>query len=49
MSSLAADLAIGIDGDAGVRADAQQPRFLVGVILILIFEEALGLYGLIWA
>merc|ERR1739848_791090 len=45
MSSLAAGLAIGIVGDAGVRANAQQPRLFVGIILI--FAEALGLYGLI--
>merc|ERR1719461_2447637 len=37
MSSLAAGLAIGIVGDAGVRANAQQPRLFVGMILILIF------------
>eukprot|EP00928_Gymnodinium_smaydae_P082788 TRINITY_DN6607_c0_g6_i1.p1 TRINITY_DN6607_c0_g6~~TRINITY_DN6607_c0_g6_i1.p1 ORF type:complete len:172 (-),score=23.86 TRINITY_DN6607_c0_g6_i1:186-701(-) len=47
LSSLAAGLAIGIAGDAGVRANAQQPRLFVGMILILIFAEALGLYGLI--
>jgi len=47
MSSLAAGLAIGIVGDAGVRANAQQSRLYVGMILILIFAEALGLYGLI--
>merc|ERR1712025_935883 len=47
MSALAAGLAIGIVGDAGVRANAQQPRLFVGMILILIFAEALGLYGLI--
>merc|ERR1711862_877118 len=47
MSSLAAGLAIGIVGDAGVRANAQHPRLFVGMILILIFAEALGLYGLI--
>merc|ERR1712091_563231 len=47
MNSLAAGLAIGIVGDAGVRANAQQPRLFVGMILILIFAEALGLYGLI--
>merc|ERR1711865_1353259 len=41
MSSLAAGLAIGIVGDAGVRANAQQPRLFVGMILILIFAEAL--------
>merc|ERR1719188_2330254 len=46
-SSLAAGLAIGVVGDAGVRANAQQPKLFVGLILILIFAEALGLYGLI--
>merc|ERR1719331_3517597 len=34
---LAAGLTIGIVGDAGVRANAQQPRFFVGINLILIF------------
>jgi V-type H+-transporting ATPase 16kDa proteolipid subunit len=47
LSSLAAGLAIGIVGDAGVRANAQQPKLFVGMILILIFAEALALYGLI--
>merc|ERR1712012_552077 len=47
LSSMAAGLAIGVVGDAGVRANAQQPRMFVGMILILIFAEALGLYGLI--
>jgi len=46
---LAAGLAIGIVGDAGVRANAQEDRIFVGMILILIFAEALGLYGLIVA
>ena len=36
-------------GDAGVRAVAQQPKMYVGMVLILIFAEALGLYGLIVA
>ena len=36
-SSLAAGLAIGIVGDAGVRANAQQDKIFVGMILILIF------------
>merc|ERR1719440_2660079 len=49
LSSLAAGLAIGIVGDAGVRANAQQPKLFVGMILILIFAEALGLYGFIVA
>lgn len=47
LSGLAAGMAIGIVGDAGVRAVAQQPRLFVGMILILIFAEALALYGLI--
>ncbi|KAM3133023.1 V-type proton ATPase 16 kDa proteolipid subunit c 2 [Paramecium bursaria] len=47
LSSLSAGLAIGIVGDAGVRANAQQDRIFVGMILILIFAEALALYGLI--
>jgi len=46
-SGLAAGVAIGIAGDAGVRAVAQQPKVYVGMVLILIFAEALGLYGLI--
>ena len=49
LSGLAAGTAIGIVGDAGVRATAQQPKLFVGMILILIFAEALGLYGLIVA
>ena len=35
--------------DAGVRAVGQQEKLFVGMILILIFAEALGLYGLIVA
>ena len=48
-SGLAAGMAIGIVGDAGVRAIGQQEKLFVAVILILIFAEALGLYGLIVA
>jgi V-type H+-transporting ATPase proteolipid subunit len=46
-SGLAAGFAIGVVGDAGVRGTAQQPKLFVGMILILIFAEVLGLYGLI--
>jgi len=49
LSGLAAGYAIGIVGDAGVRGTAQQPRLFVGMILILIFAEVLGLYGFIVA
>ena len=48
MSSLAAGLAIGVVGDAAVRANAQR-EMIVGMILILIFAEALALYGFIIA
>jgi V-type H+-transporting ATPase proteolipid subunit len=49
LSGLAAGMAIGIVGDAGVRAVGQQDKLFVIMILILIFAEALGLYGLIVA
>jgi V-type H+-transporting ATPase proteolipid subunit len=49
LSGLAAGMAIGVVGDAGVRAIGQCEKLFVGVILILIFAEALGLYGLIVA
>jgi V-type H+-transporting ATPase proteolipid subunit len=49
LSGLAAGFAIGVVGDSGVRGTAQQPRLFVGMILILIFAEVLGLYGLIVA
>ena len=49
LSALGAGIAIGIGGDAGVRALGQQDRIFVGMMLILIFAEALGLYGLIVA
>ena len=49
VSALGAGLAIGIVGDAGVRANAQQDAVFVGMVLILIFAEALGLYGMIVA
>ena len=47
LAALAAGMAIGIVGDAGVRANAQQPKLFVGMLLILIFAEVLALYGLI--
>ena len=45
--SKAAGYAIGVVGDVGIRANALQERLFVGLILILIFGEALALYGLI--
>jgi V-type H+-transporting ATPase proteolipid subunit len=47
LAGLAAGMCIGIVGDTGVRANAQQPKLYVGMILILIFAEALALYGFI--
>jgi len=49
IAGLAAGYAIGVVGDSGVRGTAQQPRLFVGMILILIFAEVLGLYGFIVA
>jgi V-type H+-transporting ATPase proteolipid subunit len=48
-ASLAAGFAIGIVGDTSVRAYAKQEKIFVSMILMLIFGEALGLYGLIIA
>merc|ERR1739848_8869 len=44
---LASGMAIGVVGDAGVRSAAQQPQMYIGVVLILIFAEALALFGMI--
>lgn len=49
LCALGAGYAIGISGSSAVRAMAQQPRIFVGMILILIFAEVLGLYGMIVA
>ncbi|KAH8038065.1 hypothetical protein MRX96_054800 [Rhipicephalus microplus] len=49
VSGMAAGFAIGDVGNACVRGCAQQPRLFVGMVLILIFAEVLGLYGLIVA
>jgi len=49
LSSLASGLAIGVAGDAGVRAYAQTDGIFVGMIILLIFAEAIGLYGMIIA
>jgi len=49
LSSLAAGYAIGIVGDIGTRNMAKQEKLFVGMLLILIFAEAIGLYGMILA
>ena len=47
LSALAAGYAIAVVGDVMVRANYHQPDLFVPMVLILIFAEALGLYGLI--
>lgn len=42
-------MSLGIVGDAGVRAFGKQKKVYIALILILIFAEALALYGLIVA
>ncbi|KAI9675538.1 MAG: v-type proton ATPase 16 kDa proteolipid subunit 2 [Trizodia sp. TS-e1964] len=49
LTGLAAGYAIGVVGDMGVRSYMKQSRIFVGMVLILIFAEVLGLYGLIVA
>ncbi|KAK3954369.1 hypothetical protein QBC32DRAFT_90853 [Pseudoneurospora amorphoporcata] len=49
LTGLAAGYCIGIVGDKGVRSFMLQSRIFVGMVLILIFGEVLGLYGLIVA
>ncbi|KAE9400448.1 vacuolar ATP synthase proteolipid subunit [Gymnopus androsaceus JB14] len=48
-TGLTAGYAIGIVGDACVRAYVQESKVFVSMVLILIFAEVLGLYGLIVA
>ena len=47
LTSFGAGIAIGIGGESCVRALGQQDKVFVGMMLILIFSEALWLYGLI--
>ncbi|KAH8249582.1 hypothetical protein KR032_010656 [Drosophila birchii] len=47
LCGLAAGYAVGNIGESGVRHISEQPRLFIGMILILIFAEVLGLYGLI--
>lgn len=47
LASLAAGYAIGIVGDLGVRGLVKQPKLLVGFVLLLVFSEILGIFGLV--
>jgi V-type H+-transporting ATPase proteolipid subunit len=48
-TGMAAGYAIGIVGDSCVRAYVYESKVFVSMVLILIFAEVLGLYGLIVA
>jgi len=48
-TGMAAGYAIGFVGDSCVRAYVHESKVFVGMVLILIFAEVLGLYGLIVA
>jgi len=48
-TGMAAGYAIGIVGDSCVRAYVRESKVFVAMVLILIFAEVLGLYGLIVA
>ncbi|KAH0575997.1 V-type proton ATPase proteolipid subunit [Spironucleus salmonicida] len=47
VAALSAGIAIGIAGNAGARASARNSKLFVVMLLILVFGEALALYGLI--
>lgn len=47
LSGLAAGIAIGVVGDSGVRANAIQSKVFTPMIVILVFAEALGIFGVI--
>jgi len=49
LTGMSAGYAIGIVGDSCVRAYINESRIFVTMVLILIFAEVLGLYGLIVA
>ncbi|KIK81980.1 hypothetical protein PAXRUDRAFT_832506 [Paxillus rubicundulus Ve08.2h10] len=49
ITGMAAGYAIGLVGDSCVRAYVHEQRVFVAMVLILIFAEVLGLYGLIVA
>ena len=49
LSQLAAGYAIGLVGEQGVKYFGMNEQIFVALILILIFAEVLGLYGMIVA
>ncbi|KAJ1503266.1 v-type proton ATPase 16 kDa proteolipid subunit 2 [Coelomomyces lativittatus] len=49
LAGLAAGYAIGVSGNACVKAFSLNSKMFIGMVLILIFAEVLGLYGMIVA
>ena len=49
LCGLSSGMCIGVAGDVACRAMSEQPRLIMGAMLILIFGEVLGLYGFIVA
>jgi len=47
LSGLAAGIAIGVVGDSGIRASAVQQKVFTPMIVVLVFSEALGIFGVI--
>jgi V-type H+-transporting ATPase proteolipid subunit len=47
ITGLSAGLTIGIAGQTGIVAFAQKPELFVGLTLVLIFGEVLGIYGMV--
>jgi len=47
LSGVASGYCMGVVGDFGLRAVARRPRLYINILLIIIFCEAIGLYGLI--
>jgi V-type H+-transporting ATPase proteolipid subunit len=47
LTGLTSGMCLGVAGDAAARAMSEQPRLIMGAMLILIFGEVLGLYEFI--
>jgi V-type H+-transporting ATPase proteolipid subunit len=48
LCSLLSGYCIGKVGNNGVRSSMEESKVYVGMVLILIFGEVLGLYGYVW-
>ena len=47
ITGLAAGITIGIAGQYGIVSFAKQPELFVGLTLVLIFGEVLGIFGMV--